>query len=55
MDTKDRKRYMASLQECVAIATRNGYTPEQVATDIRILSTPPQKKADVEVYVKLDF
>lgn len=53
MDTKDRKRYMASLQECVAIATRNGYTPEQVATDIRILSTPPQ--ADVEVYVKLDF
>lgn len=53
MDTKDRKRYMASLQECVAIATRNGYTPEQVATDIQLLITPPYN--EVEVYAKLDF
>lgn len=53
MDAYDRQRYMASLQECVAIAIRNGYTPDQVATDIRLLSTPPQK--GFEVYHKLEF
>lgn len=41
MNTSDRLRYLESLRECVAIAIRNGYTPEQVATDIRVLSTPP--------------
>lgn len=40
MNTSDRLRYLESLRECVAIAIRNGYTPEQVATDIRVLSTP---------------
>lgn len=43
MNTSDRLRYLESLRECVDIAIRNGYTPEQVATDIRVLSTPPQK------------
>lgn len=53
MNTKDRNAYLEALQVCVDIASRNGYTPEQVATDIRLLSTPPQ--ADTEVYVKLNF
>lgn len=53
MDAYDRQRYMASLQECVAIAIRNGYTPDQVATDIRLLSTPPQK--DCKITFKTRF
>lgn len=46
MNTSDRLRYLESLRECVAIAIRNGYTPEQVATDIRVLSTPPEGLQD---------
>lgn len=40
MSTEDRLRYLDRLQECVAIAIKYGYTPDQVATDIRLLSTP---------------
>jgi len=47
MNTEDRLRYMDRLQECVAIAIRNGYSPDQVATDIRLLSTPPEKGCKV--------
>ena len=43
MSADDRLRYLAALQECVAIAIKYGYTPGEVATDIRLLSTPPQK------------
>ncbi len=53
MNTSDRLRYLESLRECVAIAIRNGYTPEQVATDIRVLSTPPQK--DCKITFKTRF
>lgn len=53
MNTEDRLRYLDRLQECVAIAIKNGYTPEQVATDIRLLSTPPQK--DCKITFKSSF
>ena len=53
MDASDRLRYLDRLQECVAIAIKNGYTPEQVATDIRLLSTPPQK--DCKITFKTRF
>lgn len=44
MTQQDRLAYLDAIQVCVNIATRNGYTPEQVATDIRILTTPPKPK-----------
>jgi len=53
MNTKDKHAYTESLRRCVEIAPRNGYTAQQVATDIQILITPPHD--DVEVYAKLDF
>lgn len=53
MDTRDRRRYFTALQTCVDIAARYGFTPEQVATDIRLLITPPS--AGTEVYIKLDI
>ena len=53
MTQKDRLAYLDALQVCVNIATLNGYTPEQVATDIRLLSTPPQ--AETDVCIKLEF
>lgn len=53
MNTEDRLRYLDALQVCVNIATLNGYTPEQVANDIRLLITPPQP--EIEVYAKLVF
>lgn len=43
MTQQDRLAYLDALQVCVNIATLNGYTPEQVATDIRLLSTPPSR------------
>lgn len=43
MNTEDRNAYLEHLQECVNIASRNGYKPEQVALDIQLLSTPPIK------------
>ena len=52
MNTKDKHAYTESLRRCVEIATRNGYTVQQVATDIQLLITPPN---EVEVYAKLDF
>ena len=41
MNTKDKHEYTESLRRCVEIATRNGYTARQVATDIQLLVTPP--------------
>lgn len=41
MNQQDRLAYLDALQVCVNIATLNGYTPEQVANDIRLLITPP--------------
>lgn len=42
MNQQDRLAYLDALQVCVNIATLNGYTPEQVATDIQLLCTPPR-------------
>lgn len=53
MNTEDRNAYLEHLQECVNIASRNGYSPDQVATDILLLSAPPV--AETETYVKLNF
>ena len=53
MNQKDKRAYTESLRRCVEIATRNGYTARQVATDIQLLVTPPHDEA--EVYAKLDF
>ena len=53
MDTRDHRRYFTALRTCVDVAVRNGFTPEQVATDIRLLITPPS--AGTEVYMKLDL
>ena len=53
MNQKDRIAYLDALQVCVNIATLNGYTPEQVATDIQLLCTPPQD--DTDICVKLEF
>lgn len=53
MNTKDRNDYLDHLQECVNIASRNGYSPDQVATDLMLLITPPHPEIDVRV--KLEF
>lgn len=52
MNTADRIAYLEHLQECVNIASRNGYSPDQVATDILLLSAPPM--AETEIYMKLN-
>lgn len=43
MNTADKMKYLDALKECVTIAVKNGYTREQVANDILLLSTPPHK------------
>lgn len=53
MNTADKMKYLDALQECVTIAVKNGYTREQVANDILLLSTPPHTEIDVRV--KLEF
>ncbi len=53
MNTKDKHAYTESLRRCVEIATRNGYTAQQVATDIQLLITPPHN--EVNVFAKLEF
>jgi len=36
----DRRRYLSHLKECVAIARKYGYTAQEVANDVILLSRP---------------